>query len=444
MKILTALNNQYIQDSLKINYSDLEFMIADISYQEGVLEALEQCTPDAVIINLGIEGDLDRYAFIESLRKTHEIMKIILIMQSGDKEFNNWLVTRGVYDIFVDGQCTFDDIHQALCREQKVLVKKEIVREYAQKERIVTRDRIVKEYIPVNFKKVILSIWGSTEFACEFAYLAARFSSYRVILIDFNFFYPVTDIYLNLFTRLQAVAREPPHPGFGIGVVLEAMEKENITAETFDKACIRHSDAVNLNILTEPDSTQHYEEYKDKDITGFIQLCYRNFDIVILVLGRSPLDPFSSICLSNSDFYIAAINASADCIKELEAYFLYMYSKYGIPLDRLKVAVWEYVKGVHYPQKYLTGLFTKQAFLGAIPYDRHRVIYRNLNATYVRHLYKRCPSSYIRILSRFNIVSIKAYKRKKYQLFKFLKKYIKRSKTLKKIKSIITHRRHTS
>ena len=130
IKIISALDNHLIQDNFKKSYEDIDFLLGDISYQEGLLEALKTVSPDALIINLDIEGDLDRFSFIQAIRDTNDTVKVILIMKAEDKEYSNWLVTKGVYDVFIDGKCTFQDIHEAVIREQKVIVKKEIQKEY--------------------------------------------------------------------------------------------------------------------------------------------------------------------------------------------------------------------------------------------------------------------------------------------------------------------------
>ncbi|MDH7567827.1 MAG: hypothetical protein QHH06_15430, partial [Clostridiales bacterium] len=76
---------------------------------------------------------------------------IVLIEKSENKEFNNWLISKGIFDTFIDGQCTFDNIYEALCREQKVIVKKEVrvEKEIVEKEKIVVKKQVIKEQVPV-------------------------------------------------------------------------------------------------------------------------------------------------------------------------------------------------------------------------------------------------------------------------------------------------------
>ena len=68
IKIISALDNHLIQDNFKKSHKDIDFLLGDISYQEGLLEALKTVSPDALIINLDIEGDLDRFSFIQAIR----------------------------------------------------------------------------------------------------------------------------------------------------------------------------------------------------------------------------------------------------------------------------------------------------------------------------------------------------------------------------------------
>jgi len=210
IKAISALNNQLVQDNFKKSYEDIDFLLEDISYQEGLLDTLKTVSPDALIINLDIEGDLNRFSFIQAIRDTNDTVKVILIIKAVDKEYSNWLVTKGVYDVFVDGKCTFQDIYEAVIREQKVIVKKEIPKEYIEKEKIITKEKVIKEVVSVNFKKLVLSVWGSAEFACELAYLAARLTNYSVLLADLDGFSPKVDIYLGISGTFEAHARDSP------------------------------------------------------------------------------------------------------------------------------------------------------------------------------------------------------------------------------------------
>ena len=403
IKVISALDNQLIQDNFKKSYENIEFLLGDIPYQEGLLDVLKTMLPDAIIISIDIEGDLDRFSFIQAIRDMNDTIKVILIMKSEDKEYINWLVSKGVYDVFVDGKCAFQDIYEALIREQKVIVKKEIQKEYIEKEKIITKEKVIKEVVSVNFKKLVLSVWGSAEFACELAYITARLTRFRILLLNLDFLSPTADIYLNLSDRLNGLARDPPK-SFGLGYVIEALEKRYLTPGVFEQACLKRKESDNLYILMDTGNIDSCDRFKGKDISGLIDQLYRDFDIVILILNKSIYDPFTITALLKSDYNIIAIPANADAIKEFESCFLYMNVKHNIPVDKSRFVAYEYKKGVNYPLSHLKDIFTENCFLGTVSYSAEREMYRNLNSCYAKWIFKKNPSEYINILFKLNII----------------------------------------
>lgn len=403
MNILSAFGNQNVQDNLKFSYPGMEFLTSDLAYQEGILEALKMKSPDAVIINLDIEGELDRQSFVENLRNISATVKVILIAKSRDEEFINWLVSKGVYDVFIDGRCTFDEIYEALKREQKVIIKREIQKEYVQREKVITKEKIIKEIIPVNFRKLILSIWGSSEFGCELAYSIAKLTKYDVLLIDLDGISPKADIYLGLSQGIEAQARDSPE-GSSLDHVFGSIEADSINKECFVNHCLRRKDLNNLYILTGYFHISDLEKTSEKELAGLIEHAYRIFDIVVVILNSSARDPLAPIALMKSDYNVAAFQAYADELRDFENYLLHMNMKHNLPLDRIRYVAFEYKGNVHYPVSYLKEIFSGSGFLGIISYSRHRELYRNLNACFARWAIRKNPGEYVDILSKFNIV----------------------------------------
>lgn len=403
IKVISALNNQLIQGNLRMSYEDLEFILEDISYQEGLLEAQKTMSPDALIINLDIEGDLDRFSFIQAVRDINDTIKVILIVKTEDKEYNNWLISKGVYDIFIDGKCTFQNIYDALIREQKVIIKKEIQKEYIEKVKIVTREKVVREVVSVNFKKLVLGVWGNAEFSCELAYMAARLTKFRVLLLNLDFISPTVDTYLNIPDRLNGPSKDPPGSS-GFSYAIEAFEKKHLSSKIFEQACLKKKELNNLYILFDTGDIGSYEKYKEKDIQGFIEQLHRDFDLVILILNKSIYDTFALAALSKSDYNIIPIHANADAVKEFESCFLGMNVRNYIPIEKCRFVAFEYKNGINYPVHHLKDIFTENYFLGVISYAAERELYRNLNSCYARWIYRKNPSEYINILSKFNIL----------------------------------------
>lgn len=413
MKLLSALGNQHIQDSLKRSYPELEFLLPDLDYQEGILDALQNNSPDAILVSMDIEGNLDDKTFIGALRGINETIKVILIVKNEDKEFTNWLISKGIFDVFVDGVCTFDEIYEFLTREQKVIIKKEIQKEYVQKERVITKEKIVKEIVPVSFKKLVLCIWGSNEFGCELSYFISRLTKNNVLLVDLDCISHKMDIYLGLTKTVETLARDSP-----ISEVFDSYTKGTISKECFEQHCIKLKGLPNLYILTDRSQTDFNDQVKEKELTGLIDQSYRLFDLVILLLNPSVYDLLAPAALMKSDYLIASFPASADNLKDFENYLLYMKVKHNLPLDRIRYVAYEYKDNVHYPISYLKEIFSGNGFLGTISYTKQRELYRNLNTCYARWVFRKNPGEYIDILSKFNIVPKRTFSEKVKAWFK--------------------------
>ena len=157
------------------------------------------------------------------------------------------------------------------------------------------------------------------------------------------------------------------------------------------------------------DDIGNYDRYKDKNISGFIDCLYHDFDIVILIVGKSVFDPYTTTALIKSDYNVISIPASADALREFESCFLYMNVKFNVPVDKSRFVAFEYKKGIHYPVSYLKDIFTQNGFLGALSYTREREMFRNLNSFYAKWAFRKTPEEYIAILSKFNIVPKKTF-----------------------------------
>lgn len=269
------------------------------------------------------------------------------------------------------------------------------------KEKIVTVEKIIKE--PVSFKKLVLSIWGNGEFACELAYMAARLTKYKVLLANLVFISSNAGAYMGLTDRLNELARDPPE-SFGFTAVFDALGKGRLSFDVFEKACIKKKGLDNLCILMDPGGVENFEKYKSKDISGFIGHAYRYFDIIVLILDKSIFDPVTITALSKSDWNIIAAHANVDSLMEYGTYLKYMKERHQISPEKVKYVAFEYKKGINLPVSCLKSVFTGDSFLGVVNYSREREVYRNLNSFYVKWAFRKNPAEYVDILSKFNII----------------------------------------
>jgi DNA-binding NarL/FixJ family response regulator len=87
-RIATALGSDSIYNYLiKRSYE----VIPDISYQEGVLEIIKKDFIDVLIIYSELNGDFDKYIFIDKIKQVDSKMKIIIVADKEDENYKKFL-----------------------------------------------------------------------------------------------------------------------------------------------------------------------------------------------------------------------------------------------------------------------------------------------------------------------------------------------------------------
>lgn len=113
-KIITSLANPVLNEKLKKLYK-YEILIKDIQYQEGVIEFLkENSNVDVLILSEILPGALEKREFINSICSLVKNIKIIVITEKEDVEFENFLISRGINNIFCDSKVEFEQIVNAI------------------------------------------------------------------------------------------------------------------------------------------------------------------------------------------------------------------------------------------------------------------------------------------------------------------------------------------
>ena len=79
-KIITALGNENINNELK-KEKDIEIILNDIQYKEGILEILEKYQDiDYIILDSSLQGDITIEELIKQINIINKDIKIIIIL----------------------------------------------------------------------------------------------------------------------------------------------------------------------------------------------------------------------------------------------------------------------------------------------------------------------------------------------------------------------------
>lgn len=103
LKIITALENEYINNKLK-KIKDIKIITKDIQYKEGILEILEYITDiDYILLNNNLEGEISINELIEKIKEINENIKIILIINKKEEK-NKYIDNKKYYKVFYENE----------------------------------------------------------------------------------------------------------------------------------------------------------------------------------------------------------------------------------------------------------------------------------------------------------------------------------------------------
>lgn len=372
----------------------MSFPAQDIAYQEALLEALKTNKTDAILINMAIEGELAPQDFITQVRTYNTSAKIVLVLKEDNQDFKNWLVTKAVYDTFIDGQCTFEDIKAALSREREVIVKKEVVVEekILEKEKVVTREKIIK----VGFKKQILPIVDSTELACEMAFCAAKLTGMKVSLVNLDDIKGAIDIYLGL-----------KRPGIDKAIQFLAetgsgRTPSEVTLEfCFEKAL---ANLYLLDLAANPDTLLNVNP---AELVNMLLACYSLFDLTIISIPF--FSPFIRHAACIGEHVVLVTEAFRDDIEAVESLAEKAFNK-DVPIERRLFLFRDYKSKTCLSEVCLKEKLGER-YLGKIFHDDARCRSRNRDGPegyYAGLCYPYIRPQYAAVLSRFDIYGVSA------------------------------------
>lgn len=118
-KVITALLNETVNNKLK-EYNNIEVVMGDIQYKEGIIEALEINNEIGyIILSELLPGELEIKELIDKIKKIKNDIKIIIILEKEDKELENYLFSKGDINIFYNNSVKIKEIAELIINKNK-------------------------------------------------------------------------------------------------------------------------------------------------------------------------------------------------------------------------------------------------------------------------------------------------------------------------------------
>lgn len=128
-RIITAIGNPILNQRLK-QEKNFEIVLDDIQYKEGILEFLEKDNNiDVLILSELLPGNIEIKEIIEKIKVENPNIEIILFLENTNKELENYLFAKGIYNIFYNNQVEIQEIVQLIENKKKdpnIELKKEL------------------------------------------------------------------------------------------------------------------------------------------------------------------------------------------------------------------------------------------------------------------------------------------------------------------------------
>ncbi len=165
IKVITALANPILNERLK-GEREIQVIGNDIFYQEGILELLEkEKNIHYIIMSELLEGKLELNNLLEKIIEKNQKIKIILFLQEKNKERENELYRKGIYQIYYHNQIEIKEIIKQLKNKENSKEKEEIKILQEKNKFLEEKIKTLKENEIIKTKKIenkkIISILGT-------------------------------------------------------------------------------------------------------------------------------------------------------------------------------------------------------------------------------------------------------------------------------------------
>lgn len=256
-KVLTAIGSDMLYEIL----SDCECeILPDIPYQDGVIEIIKREFIDILIVFSELEGNFDKYMFIEKIREIDSKIKIIVILDKADENYKNYLFTKGIFHIFENDKTTKNEFIKVINKEISCnALKSDLSQKNNPRGKLLDGAPKIQNkpnLVPCFHKQQIitfvgLSSSGKTTICAQVGMLIAKFSKAKVLIIDF-------DTINSGINQIFGIKRSPINPGYilppdknsSLNYMIDAIDKRTFDSNIFEKYIVKSKQYQNLDILT--------------------------------------------------------------------------------------------------------------------------------------------------------------------------------------------------
>jgi len=348
-KIVSAIGSDVIENLLKEMLPEYE-IADDIPYQEGLFDTLSNTEVDILVLNVNIEGIYNKYGIIERIRELNSDMKIIVIYEKEDKDYRNFLFSKGVYDFLIQENASIEELIDIIKREDipaenlqsEIVTLKKLLED---KPKVVTETKVCTK---IQRQSVITISGdngsGKSTIAANLAYIVANNTTLKVLLIDF-------DTISGSIEDFFGVNRIPQKPEYilsadkasSLNYMVDAIDKRIFDNNFFERYVVKVPNCKNLSVLTGNNSLYVCQNVLNQEYySKILDKAKSLYDYVIIDTSSNIFLDSTQFSLINSNKNFFVINPTYLSIKKAINTIDKTYKSWDVNLKNLSIIVNKY------------------------------------------------------------------------------------------------------
>ena len=401
-KVISAVGDEFIVNNLENGSFEVT---GDIFEQEVLFDLLKNDFFDFLIISTQIHGTHSKYSLIKQIRDINSKIKIILITDEEDLEYQKYVNSKEIKNVFVNGKFTFKDIIKVLSK----LESDEVIK---LGERLTT-DITETGLISISDKQEIITFAGTegagkSTLLVNLALLLAEKSLAKVLIIDLDTLNGNISDFLEIPVAPSCFNYTlPSDKNSALNYLIDFIDKKTFDTDILEKSAIKVKKYENLSIITGNTSVsvcknvlsyEHYNKILDK--------AKQLYDFIFI-------DTSSNIFLDSTQFALTIANkvifvteANNVCINRTQRLFNEVYKAWGIDENKLQIVINKANK-YSVEKTIVREIFDKYKILSFINYDEKYTRQLNCKRPYITD--NEC-FEYEEILEEFNFIKKKTLK----------------------------------
>lgn len=349
-KVLSAVGSDMIKELLK-EYD----VISDIPYQEGVIETIKRDFIDILVVYANLEGDMDKYMFIEKIREIDSKIEIFVIVDEEDDNYKNYLYKKGIFDIFVNEKTSKEELLNAINngalkkpRKFDLSLKNNCNEKLVEnKNRNQNRPNLTPRF---QRQQIItfagMSSSGKTTIAAQLGTLIAKNSRAKVLLIDFD----TINAGLNQFFGTKRSPDKPdyilpPDKNSGINYMVDSIDKRTFDSNVFEKYVVKTKYFSNLDILTGNKSLFVCEKVLNTEYySRILEKAKELYDFIIIDTSSNIFVDATQFSLLNSNVIFYVLEATNISFERTFRTIKEIFPVWGVNNNKIKLIINKYHK----------------------------------------------------------------------------------------------------